>query len=131
MNESMYFDKNAFFTRVKVQEKPKVDLQHIEKVIYPVNYENMPEHYDKDMFKDRCKKTPPPPARPNFDLSKLLPLLMGKGDLSSLLPSLLSSMGMGSDVAGLLKNFAPIKRVEAKVVEDFEKDSISKYPKIE
>lgn len=126
----MYFDKNAYITRVKVQEKPKVDLQHIEKVMYPVNYENTPEHYDKNMFKDRCKKTPPPP-KPSFDIAKLLPLLLGKGDLSSLLPSLLSNMGMGSDVMQLIKNFAPMKKVEAKVVDDFEKDSISKYPKIE
>lgn len=131
MNESMYFDKNAYITRVKVQEKPKVDLQHIEKVMYPINYENIPEHYDKDMFKDRCPKAPPKPPRPNFDITKLLPLLLGKGDLSSLLPGLLSNMGMGSDVMQLIKNFAPMKKVEAKVVDDFDKDSISKYPKIE
>lgn len=131
MNESMYFDKNAFITRVKVQERPKVDLQHIEKVIYPVNYENMPEHYDKNIFKDRYGNVQPQPQKPNFDITKLLPLLLGKGDLSSLLPSLLNNMGMGNDLMQLIKNFAPIKKVEAKVVDDFEKDSISKYPKIE
>ena len=132
MNEqpNFYFDKNAYVSRVKVQEKPKVDLQHIEKVIYPVNYENVPEHYDKDIFKDR---TPPkaPPPRPNFDISKLLPLLMNKGDMSSLLPNLLSNMGMSGEISNLLKNFAPMKKVEAKVVENFNSDSISKYPKVE
>lgn len=125
-NANVYFDKNAYITRVKVQEKPKVDLQHIERVIYPVNYENMPEHYDKNMFVER--KTAPPP-KPGLDISKILPLLLGKGDMSSLLPNLLSNMGMNGEIAQLLKNFAPIKKVEAKVVEDFNKDSISKYPK--
>lgn len=125
-NANVYFDKNAYITRVKVQEKPKVDLQHIERVIYPVNYDNLPEHYDKSMFVER-KPTPPP--KPGLDISKILPLLLGKGDMSSLLPNLLSNMGMNGEIAQLLKNFAPVKKVEAKVVEDFNKDSISKYPK--
>lgn len=125
-NANVYFDKNAYITRVKVQEKPKVDLQHIERVIYPVNYENMPEHYDKNMFVERKTASPP---KPGLDISKILPLLLGKGDMSSLLPNLLSNMGMNGEIAQLLKNFAPIKKVEAKVVEDFNKDSISKYPK--
>lgn len=128
-NANMYFDKNAYVRRVKVQEKPKVDLQHIEKVIYPISYENIPEHYDKNMFKAR--QMPPPQEKPNFDFSKLLPLLLGNGDINSLLPKLLASMGMGENVSELIKNFAPIKKVEAKVVEDFSKDSISKYPKVD
>ncbi len=129
-NANLYYDKNAYVLRAKVQEKPKVDLQHIEKVVYPVNYDNMPEHYDKNIFMEK-KPPAPPPQKPAFDISKLLPLLLNKGDISSLLPNLLSGMGMGGDVSNLLKNFAPIKKVEAKVVEDFSKDSISKYPKIE
>ena len=129
-NANLYFDKNAYILRANVKEKPKIDLQHIEKVVYPVNYDNMPEHYDKNMFLEK-KPKPMPPPKPSFDISKLLPLLFNKGDISSLLPNLLSGLGMGGDVANLLKNFAPIKKVEAKVIDDFSKDSISKYPKIE
>lgn len=128
-NANFYFDKNAFILKGKTPEKPKIDLQHIEKVVYPVNYENMPEHYDKNMFAE--KRSPTPPPKSNFDISKLLPLLFNKGDISSLLPNLLSGMGMGGELTNLLKNFAPIKKVEAKVVDNFSKDSISKYPKIE
>lgn len=134
-NANLYFDKNAYIQRVKVEEKKKVDLNHIEKVMYPVNYDSLPEHFDKDVFTSPKKDTKPSPQqqKPQFDISKLLPLLMNKGDMSSLLPNLLSSFngGMGKDILPLIKNFASPKKVEAKVVESFSKDSISKYPKIE
>lgn len=128
-NANFYYDKNAFIER-KVPKKQKVDLNHIEKVVYPVNYGEFPEHYDKNMFVN------PHPPRPksSFDISKILPLLLNGGDISSLMPTLLSNLGMGKELLPLLNSIPKTKKVEATVVEkdkENDEDSISKYERVE
>lgn len=134
MENGIYSDPNAYIKREIKKPKQKVDLMHIEKVMYPVNYDNY-VHYDKSSFESK----PLPQQNEqhhqgfNFDLSKLLPLLAGgKGNLTSMIPSLLSGLGMNKDILPLLNNFTNMnkpKKVSAKVVDSHE-DTISKYKKV-
>lgn len=126
---SFYTDPNAFIRREPSPKKEKVDLCHIERSIYPINYEQFPEHFDRNIFKN---PHPPEQPRSKFNLGSLLPLLMKKNsDLSSLLPSLLSSLGMGNEIMPLLNNISKPKKVEARVVENFDNNSISNYERVE
>lgn len=126
MENGLYYDPNAFIKRRVEKEKPKVDLMHIEKVIYPINYENFPSHYEH--LECKPKKEEQCCNRPNFDISKLMPLFAG-GNLNNLLPNLLSNLGLNNDILKLLNNFNGPKQVKAEVVENV--DTISKYKKVE
>lgn len=122
----LYCDPNAKYNRKIEPPKQKVDLNHIEKIMYPQNYNNIETHYDKNAFCPPPKPVPQP--KPNFDLSQLLGLLGGNSNLSSLLPSLLKNIGADNQLLSLLKKTAPTKKVEAKVIE--KSDSISKYERV-
>lgn len=137
MENGIYSDPNAYIKREIVKPKQKVDLMHIEKVMYPVNYDNFScPHHDKTAFDNKQAQEPQQhKSGPNFDISKLLPLLTGgKGNLNSMLPGLLSGLGVNKDILPLLNNFTNLnkpKKVEAKVVETANTDSISKYKRVE
>lgn len=134
MENYIYSDPNAYIKRVAEKPKQKVDLMHIEKVIYPINYNDFTTHIDNN-FESKKEKPVNSGNNNSFDISKLLPLLMGnKGGLESMLPSLLSGLGVSKDVLPLLNNFTGLnkpKKVEAKVVETTSSDSISRYKKVE
>ena len=127
---TIYSDPNAYIMREKPQAKPKIDLNHIEKVFYPQPYENIPQHYNQNEFKN---PNPPTPStqQQGFDISKLLPLLTGKGNISSLMPNLLGNLGLNQDMMQLFKNFLPTKTAKSKGADtNFSSDSISRYEKV-
>lgn len=135
---NFYHDPNAYVQRVKVKsEKQKVDLNHIERVVYPQPYENIPSRYDKEHFASQSEKTSATSPKQNnnnvgggLDINKILPLLTSGGNLNSLLPKLLGNFGVNQDILSLFNNLKPVKKVESKVVENFESDTISKYKKV-
>lgn len=135
MENEVYHDPNAFIKREAEKPKQKVDMMHIEKVMYPVNYDNYTTPHDHTSFETKKEDKESSNNNQNFgfDISKLLPLLMGKGNLNSMLPSLLSNLGMSQDILPLLSNFNNFnkaKKVTAKVVNTTE-DTISKYKRVE
>lgn len=133
MENKIYSDPNAFVKLQVEKPKQKVDMMHIEKVMYPVNYNEFTTHFDNTCFENK-KEDLPSRKNNNFDISKLLPLLAGgKGSLDSMLPTLLSGLGVSKDVLPFLNNFTNInkpKKVEAKVIKFENGDSISKYRKV-
>ena len=135
MENRIYSDPNAYILRRVETPKQKVDLMHIEKVMYPVNYNDWTTHYDTNNFNCSCKDKKCEHKNNCFDISKLLPLLMGgKSDLNSMLPSLLSGLGVSKDIMPLLNNFSNLnkpKKVEAHVVEKKENGKISNYKRVE
>ena len=113
---TIYCDPNAYIMREKVESKPKVDLNHIEKVVYPVSYGDFSQHYKKNEFKN-----PNPPqsssnkkSNQGIDINKLLPLLTGKGNISSLMPNILNNLGINQDVLKMFNNFSLNKNIGAK-----------------
>ena len=106
MENELYHDPNAFIKRVVEQPKQKVDKMHIEKVMYPVNYDNFSEHHDKSSFEKPKADFPQQQHSSGFDISKILPLLNN------------------------FTNMNKPKKVTAKVV-DASKDTISKYKRVE
>lgn len=129
MNNQIYCDPNAYVHIPRPKpEKPKIDKNHIEKVIISEPYENFPNYYNKTNF---CPSSPPqPPKNHNFDISKLLPLLTGKGNVGNLLPNLLSQFGLGDKFAPLISELTkPKKQIEHKIKND-DPDSISKYERV-
>ena len=135
MDNKIYSDPNAYIQRIVEKPKQKVDMMHIEKVIYPVNYNDFTTHYDNNSFNCKSENKKCEHKNNNFDISKLLPLLIGgKGSLDSMLPSLLSGLGVSKDIMPLLNNFSNLnkpKKVTAKVLSDENNDSITKYKKVE
>jgi len=135
MDNNIYSDPNAYIYRVVEKPKPKVDMMHIEKVIYPVNYNDFTTHYDNNSFNCKGENKKCEHKNNNFDISKLLPLLVGgKGSLDSMLPTLLSGLGVSKDILPLLNNFNNInkaKKVEAKVVKTENNDFFYKNKKVE
>jgi len=133
MQTNFYFDPNAFVQRPKEhKENKKMDLNHIEQVLYPEPYDKIKGKDDRERiaFSPNVKQEKTIENNNNFDISKLLPLLTGGGNINSLLPSLLNSLGLNSNVMQIFNNFKPVKQVENKVVKEFDKNSISKYKKV-
>lgn len=134
-NNQFYYDPNAYIKKQPKQEKAKVDLNHIERVIYPQPYENLQPRYDNSTFKPKPQPEPnPPQPKSNFDLSNILKLFAGNGfgDMSKMLSSLVQNFGGNKDLGSLLNFFKPMKKVEAKVVdENFSSDSISNFKRVE
>ena len=76
MENELYHDPNAFIKRVVEQPKQKVDKMHIEKVMYPVNYDNFSEHHDKSSFEKPKADFPQQQHSSGFDISKILQFLL-------------------------------------------------------
>jgi len=137
MNDNQfYFDPNAFIQRIPKQEKPKIDLNHIERVIYPQPYQNITPRYDKSMFKPKPEIKTNENIKnnsPNFNLSNILKLFTNGGlaDISKLVPNLIQNLGSNNMLSSLFNTNKPIKKVDAKIVDNnFSTDSISNYERV-
>lgn len=134
-NNQFYYDPNAYVKPQQKKEKPKIDLNHIERVIYPQPYENLPNKYANYNFVPNKKQEEKPKPNNNngFNISNLLKMFSNTniGDISKALPSLMQNLTGNNNLNHLLNMFKPVKKVEAKVVENnFSTDSILKYERV-
>ena len=112
-----------------------VNMQSVEKVIFPEAYENANGYYNKNQFcpppkpePEPCKHHPAPP--PMFDLKALLPMLMS-GKLNDIVNPLISMLGGksgGMDIAKIFELFKPKSGAnKERKKEEKEEDVSSKF----
>ncbi|MBQ8430393.1 MAG: hypothetical protein IJX26_00390 [Clostridia bacterium] len=125
----IYCDPNAFIKKEKPKEN-KCDCKHIEQVNISQPYDLYPKHYDNNFKCEKDINENHKPPQNNFDFSKLLSLMQGDKNINSLLPQLISNFGGNKDLSMLLNLFSKPQKKEVKMVENFEADTISKYPRV-